>query len=183
LPRSVALAAYAGTLRAAILAYKERGRHTLAGPLGDRLADVTLAALGGPPAPVLLCPVPATTAAARQRYGDHMVRLARRTARELTRRGRPTRVVYPLRARPRPDSAELSSEDRLRLAPDAFTLMPARLPAVRAAVAAGSRLVLVDDVVTTGATLAAIAIRLREAGVDAPVAAVLAATQRRVSGS
>jgi predicted amidophosphoribosyltransferase len=41
--------------------------------------------------------------------------------------------------------------------------------------------VLVDDVVTTGATLAAVAGGLRAAGVDPQVAAVLAATRRRAS--
>jgi predicted amidophosphoribosyltransferase len=181
LPRCVALAAYGGSLREAILAYKERGRHTLAGPLGDRLSDVVAAALGATPGPVLLVPVPATTAAARDRYGDHMLRLARRAARGLTRRGWPAGVACPLRARPRPDSAELSSPDRLRAAESAFMLVPGRLPAVRAAVRGGVRLVVVDDVVTTGATLAAAAARLREAALDAQVAAVLAATQRRVS--
>jgi predicted amidophosphoribosyltransferase len=180
MPRCVALAAYAGSLREAILAYKERGRHTLAGPLGDRLADVVVTALGAVPAPVLLVPVPATAAAARDRYGDHMLRLARRAARGLARRGWPAEVACPLRARPRRDSAELSSVDRLRVATGAFALVPGRLPAVRASVRDGARLVLVDDVVTTGATLAAVAARLREAEVDAPVAAVLAATQRRV---
>jgi predicted amidophosphoribosyltransferase len=180
LPRSVALAAYAGTLRGAILAYKERGRHTLARPLGDRLADVTAAALGGRPGPVLLVPVPATAAAARARYGDHMVRLARRAGRELTRRGWPAGVACPLRASPRPDSAALSSADRL-LAADAFRLVPGRLPALRRAVGAGATLVLVDDIVTTGATLAATAARLRGAGLEPRVAAVLAATQRRMS--
>jgi predicted amidophosphoribosyltransferase len=181
LPRCVALAAYAGSLRGAILAYKERGRHTLGGPLGDRLADVVTAALGGAPGPVLVVPVPATAAAARDRYGDHMARLARRAARSLTGRGWPAAVACPLRARPRPDSAELSSADRLRVAGAAFTLVEGRLPAVRAAVSAGARLVVVDDVVTTGATLAAVADRLRAAWIDAPVAAVLAATQRRAS--
>jgi predicted amidophosphoribosyltransferase len=181
LPRCVALAAYAGSLRGAILAYKERGRHTLAGPLGDRLADVTVAALGGQRSSVLLVPVPATAAAARDRYGDHMLRLARRAAGELARRGWPATVAGPLRARPRADSAELSSADRLRAAAGAFTLVPSRLPAVRAALAGGARLVLVDDVLTTGATLTAVAARLRGTGIDAPVAAVLAATQRRVS--
>jgi predicted amidophosphoribosyltransferase len=40
--------------------------------------------------------------------------------------------------------------------------------------------VIVDDVVTTGATLAAAAARLHAGEVDARVAAVLAATRRRV---
>jgi predicted amidophosphoribosyltransferase len=181
LPRCVALAAYAGSLRGALLAYKERGRHTLAGPLGDRLADVVRVALGGVPGPVLLVPVPATAAAARDRYGDHMVRLARRAARGLARQGWPASVACALRARPRPDSAGLSSADRLRLAASAFTMVDGRLPAVRAAVSGGARLVVVDDVLTTGATLAAVAARLRAAGADPPVAAVLAATQRRHS--
>jgi predicted amidophosphoribosyltransferase len=176
----MALAAYAGALRGAILAYKERGRHTLAGPLGARLADVTMTTLGARPGPVLLVPVPATAAAARGRYGDHMLRLARRAAGELALRGWPAAVANPLRARPRADSAELSSADRLRAAADAFTVVASRLPAVRAAVSGGARLVLADDVLTTGATLSAVAARLRAVGVDAPVAAVLAATQRRV---
>ncbi|NJC64953.1 ComF family protein [Planosporangium flavigriseum] len=179
LPRCVALAAYAGSLRAAILAYKERGRHGLAGPLGDRLADVVAAAVV--PGPVLLVPVPATATASRDRYGDHMLRLARRAARALTRRGWQAGVACPLRARPRPDSAELSSVDRLRAAEAAFVLVPGRLAAVTAAVRGGVRLVVVDDVVTTGATLAAVAARLRAAALDVQVAAVLAATQRRVS--
>jgi predicted amidophosphoribosyltransferase len=168
-------------LREAILAYKERGRHSLAGPLGDRLADVVAAALGTVPAPVLLVPVPATAAAVRERYGDHMLRLSRRAALALTRRGWPARVVRPLRARPRPDSAGLSSADRLRAADAAFAVVPGRLPAMRAAVRAGARLVVVDDIVTTGATLATASARLREAALDAEVAAVLAATQRRVT--
>ena len=82
LPSCIALGAYDGVLREVLLAYKERGRHVLARPLGDWLAAVV--ALGvrqaGYPAetPVLLVPVPDTAAAARDRYGDHMRRLARR---------------------------------------------------------------------------------------------------------
>jgi len=180
MPRCAALAAYAGSLRGALLGYKERGRYALAGPLGDRLADVVRAALGRP-GPVLLVPVPGTAAAARDRYGDHMLRLARRSARTLGRHGWPAAVASPLRAARRPDSAGLSSTDRLRVAAAAFTAVPGRVGPVRAAVAAGARVVVVDDVVTTGATLAAVCARLGTEGVAAPVAAVLAATQRRVS--
>lgn len=181
LPRCMALAAYAGALRSAILDYKERGRFTLAGPLGDRLGDVVLAGLAGQGsagAAVVLVPVPATTAAARRRYGDHMTRLARRAASRLRGAGCPAEVAHPLRARPRPDSAGLTGAERARLAAEAFTLAPRRVAALRGPVARGARLVLVDDVVTTGATLAAAARRLRGAGLGVYLAATLAATQR-----
>jgi predicted amidophosphoribosyltransferase len=108
-----------------------------------------------------------------------MRRLAGRAARELHRAGVPAAVAYPLRARRRPDFAGLSAAQRLRAAAGGFVVRRRRLEAVRAATAAGILPVLVDDVVTTGATLAAAAERLRAAGVTVPVAAVLAATQRR----
>jgi orotate phosphoribosyltransferase len=41
--------------------------------------------------------------------------------------------------------------------------------------------VVVDDIVTTGATLAAVTARLREANVQVAGAAVLAATRRRIA--
>jgi predicted amidophosphoribosyltransferase len=176
----VALAAYDGALRAALLAYKERGRHELAAVLGDRLAGVVGAALPGGRR-VLLMPVPATAAAARRRQGDHMARLARRAARTLRAGGWRAEVVQPLRALPRPDSAELSSAARARAAEHAFALRRGRLPAVRRAVVAGAVVVLLDDVITTGVTLRAAAERLRCADVEVPVAVVLAATQRRGS--
>lgn len=180
LPRCVALAAYDGALRAAVLAYKERGRHELAGVLGDRLADVVRSALAGP-CHVLLVPVPATAAAARRRQGDHMARLARRAARRLHAAGWRADVVQPLRALPRPDSAALSSAARARAAGQAFVLHAARLPALRRATASGAVVVLLDDVITTGATLCAAASRLRSVGLETSVAGVLAATQRRKS--
>ncbi len=179
-PRCVALAAYDGALRAALLAYKERDRRELTAVLGDLMADVVAAGLPGA-GPVVLVPVPATAEAARRRHGDHMTRLARRAVRRLRTAGWPARVARPVLALPRPDSAGLSSTDRARVAAQAFALRPRRLAALRRSAAGGAVVVLVDDIVTTGATLCAVADRLRAAGVPVPLAAVLAATQRRRS--
>lgn len=178
LPSCTALAPYDGVLRELILAYKERGRHDLARPLGRLLAAVVSAGL--PPASaVALVPVPATSAAVRQRYGDHMAHLAGHAARALRAARWPAQVCRPLRALPRPDSAGLDTAGRARAAGQAFGVRPAAAAGLRRAVVAGARVVVVDDIVTTGATLAAVARRLAAAGTPVAAAAVLAATQRR----
>ena len=183
LPATTALAGYAGALRAMILGYKERGRHSLGAVLGDRLAEVVVAAVRGRAVPVLLLPVPCTAEAARRRRGDHMLRLANRCARAMRRRGWSVAVASPLVARPRADSSELSARARAVAAGSAFTLRRREAIAVGAALRAGAVPVLLDDVITTGATLAAAAVTLRTGGVDVRHAAVLAATRRRsVSG-
>jgi predicted amidophosphoribosyltransferase len=177
LPPVTAAGVYAGALREAVNAYKEHGRHALALHLGEWLAVAVRAADAGGTG-VVLIPVPATAAAARRRYGDHMVRVARRAVAHLTRAGVPAAVARPLAARPRPDSVGMSAAERIAAAAVAFAVRPTRLGPLRAAVAAGLRPVLVDDVVTTGATLAAAAARLRAAGIPVAAAAVVAATPR-----
>src|SRR5947209_4748583 len=128
LPPCVALGGYDGVLRDMLLAYKERGRHVLARPLGDRLAAVVAHGVrqAGYPdgTPVLLVPVPDTAAAARDRYGDHMRRLARRAAVRLNATGWPAGLVAAVRTRPRPDSAHLSAEGRAAEAAHAFVPRP-----------------------------------------------------------
>lgn len=172
LPPCVALGPYAGALRAGLLAYKERGRHGLARPLGALLAEVVAAAVGEP-GPVTLVPVPDTARAARARYGDHLDRLARHAAVRLRAAGWPVRVRRPLRALPRPDSVALDSAGRAAAADGAFRLRhPGRA-------GADGPIVLLDDIVTTGATLAAVSRVLHAAGMMPNVAAVLAATQKR----
>ncbi|MFG2058694.1 ComF family protein [Micromonospora sp. NPDC048930] len=172
LPPCVALGPYAGPLREGLLAYKERGRHGLARPLGVLLAEVVAAAVGTA-GPVTLVAVPDTARAARSRYGDHLDRLTRHAAARLRAAGWPVRVARPLRALPRPDSVALDSAGRAAAAEAAFRLRRAGGGAVQGPV------VLLDDIVTTGATLAAISRILHAAGMPPKVAAVLAATQKR----
>jgi len=177
LPPTTSLGGYDGVLREALLAYKERGRHGLAVPLGGLLAEAVAVAAGRRRA-VVLIPVPSTARAARARYGDHLGRLAVQAAGRLRRAGWPVVVQRPLRAVARPDSVALSSAARAASAAGAFRLRGHRLARLRGSVA-DATVVVLDDVITTGATLAAVAGELTRAGVPVAAAAVLAATRRR----
>lgn len=167
-----ALAAYRDTARTIVLAFKERGRRDLAGPLG-RMAAVVLPTLDGA-APAAdgtwwLVPAPSRSRAARLRGGSHMLRLARAVAAALAARGHPVAVAPALRLdRGVRDSAGLGAADRVANLAGRVHCHPPGTPPK------GTRVVLVDDVVTTGATAAACVRALGEVGV--PTAAVLALT-------
>jgi predicted amidophosphoribosyltransferase len=176
LPPVVALGTYEDALRGVLLAYKERGGHGLAAPLGGLLAEAVAAAV--PDGPLILVPVPSAARAARQRHGDHLARLARHAARRLRRAGRPVTLARPLLAAPRPDSAGLTSAERRLAAAQGFRVRPGRLTALRRSAVAGPVVVL-DDILTTGATLTAVTATLTSAAVPVAAAAVLAATRRR----
>jgi predicted amidophosphoribosyltransferase len=133
------------------------------------------AAGGDAAAPAVLVPVPATGAAARARHGDHMLRLARSAARWLARDGTAAVVCRPLLAVPRgADSTELTAAARIARADQAFRLRPGAMSSSR-----GGPVVLLDDLITTGATLAGAARLLGAAEVCVTAAVTLAATQRR----
>ncbi|GAA1637528.1 ComF family protein [Catellatospora bangladeshensis] len=176
LPPCVALGDYAAELRELILSFKERGRHRLARPLGALLAEA-VAATVPPSAPVLLLYVPDTTAAARARHGDHLRALTRAAADRLREAGRVVAVAAPLRALPKADSAHLSSAQRAAAAAAGFAMRSRGMADVRRA-APGSVTLLLDDIVTTGSTLAAASELLAGAGVRVHGCVVLAATRR-----
>lgn len=180
-PPAAAAGAYAGPVRPALIAFKERGRAELARPLGTALAlavAAVLAAADGPPAPVLLVPVPSTAAALRARGRDHVRELARVAVEELRAAGVDAAAARLLHRRGRVrDSADLSAAQRRANLAGSFVVDPRRR------VPPGSQLVVVDDVVTSGATLTEAAGALGRALPGTPVvlAAVVAATPRRPS--
>jgi predicted amidophosphoribosyltransferase len=181
LPPCVALGAYEGPLRGIVLTFKERGAHRLGRPLGTQLARAAAIASGAKLGdPIVVIPVPSTAAAIRERYGDHMARIARHASRELRRSGWPSAVADCLIARPKADSSHLSAADRAVAAADAFRPRPAAIRRVAAAQQAGAAVVIVDDILTTGVTMAAVAIALAAGGVEVDGAATIAATRRRV---
>lgn len=168
-PRLAAVAHWSGPARALVLAHKERARAGLRGTLGGALADAvrTLLDEAGPDVPVLLVPVPTRRSARRSRGRDPLAVLTRAAARDLRRSGRQAAVVPALRHRRRVrDQAGLLGPERA--ANLAGALAARRPPPPRGVV------VLVDDVCTTGATLAEANRALRAAGWATAGAAVLA---------
>ncbi len=163
LPATVAAAAYDDRVAGLLVAHKERGQLALTPVLGALLRGaVDLLA----PAGAVLVPVPSSAAAVRARGHDHAWRLARAAA----RRDR-LPVLAALRAtRPVADQAGLDAAAR---AANLRGALAARRPLP------GLTVVVVDDVLTTGATLVEATRALRAAGADVLGAAVLAAVGRR----
>ena len=158
------LGRYAGPRRNAIVAVKERGRADLIRPLGGALAAgiAQLLAWGVVSAPLAVVPAPTRSLAARRRGGDPVTRMALAAT-----SGEPNvSVVRALRmAALVRDSVGLSSAARQRNIAGRVRLRAPRQGFI-------GDVLLVDDIVTTGATAAESVRVLQTSG--ARVAAVLA---------
>lgn len=179
-------AAFEGALRTAVSAWKDEGRHDLrprlaallAGALSTALlADPVLRAAVSGGGAVLVVPVPASPGARRRRGGDPVGDLSRRAVAAVRGppTGRPGVVHLPClhHTRAVADQSRLTRRERranLHRALAVRTQVVARLD--------GAVVVLVDDVVTTGATLLEAARAVRRAGASHIVAVTVAATPR-----
>lgn len=177
LPPIAASAPYDDALQALISAFKEHQAYGLAPLLGLRLAlavGLLLQEVVGADdvgRRVCLVPVPSTRAARRRRGLDAVGVLARHAARRLSSAGAPASVASLLvPVRRVADQAGLGAAERRRNLAGAWRVRRRR-PDVSAAV------VVVDDVVTTGASLAEAVRALRTAGISVLGAATVAATQ------
>jgi len=170
LPGVHALAPYQDPVPEIVVAHKERGRLDLARPLGRQLARAVLAAAAGVPE-FWLVPAPSAARATRRRGQDPVRRMARAAARELRERGADVRVLPALRhARRVEDQAGL---DRRARAENLAGALAARRCA--ADLLQRRPAVVVDDILTSGATLAEAVRALRAAGGHPVGAAVLGA--------
>ena len=191
-----ALAPYAGPVRSIIVAWKDRGRHDLTPILGALVAlaatEIALSVresiicLTGKPLPehgsITVVPVPSSAAARRRRGREPVPELANYVADGITRAGWGANAVALLAQRS-------GVRDQVGLSGRARAANLNRGVVVRADVLrrlrwdGGGRsqesrrvCVLVDDIVTTGASLAAAEVALAREGLTPVGAITLAAT-------
>lgn len=137
---------YGEVAREAVHALKFGGRRALAAPLGDLIAEIGPSGLPVG-APDLLAPVPLHPARERERGFNQALLLARRVGQAWRVPVCANALGRTLATRPQ---TELSAETRWANVRGAFVLR-------RPEHVAGRHVVLVDDVITTGATLTACA--------------------------
>jgi ComF family protein len=143
-------AVYEGPLREALLAFKFSGRRALARPLAALVMEQCVAAM---PADIeAVVPVPLARAREHQRGFNQAALLARKIARRLEI---PTRPRWLARVRATLPQSDLPATARRANVRGAFRASRH---------VAGRHVLLVDDILTTGATLGECARVLREGG-------------------
>jgi predicted amidophosphoribosyltransferase len=182
LPPVFAVAAYDSVVRAMVVAHKERARLELAVPLGRALAEAVRAAASAAaarervaaPGGLLLVPVPSRPSTVRARGHDPLQRMARVAGPAA---GRLTVARVLVQRRRVVDQSGLSADQRHANLAGALEVRARRRAELH-----GRSVIILDDVVTTGSTLAEAARAVRAAGGSVVAAAVVAATPRRAAG-
>ncbi|MEX2986240.1 ComF family protein [Streptomyces sp. C36] len=183
LPSVQAAAPYADAVRHVLLAHKERGAMGLAEPLGAALAGAVMGVrrsgaardVRGGSGPLLLVPVPSTRRAVAGRGHDAGRRIALAAARGLRGAGIPARVAAVLRLRrPVADQTGLDAPHRRANVAGAMGVTER----VGRLWLQGKQVMVVDDLMTTGASLAEATRAVSAAGGRVVGAAVVAASPR-----
>lgn len=167
--RSPAVFAYGGALADAIVRMKYRGRPELAARLGEAMAASPLVARARGSVDVVV-PVPLTAARLAERGYNQSALIARPVARAL---GAPLAPRALERTREGPRQAISSREERRANVDGAFSCRERTRVANR-------RVLLVDDVRTTGATVAACTSALALAGAREVISFVLATRDHEI---
>jgi len=165
--RARSFALYEGALIRAIILLKFEQIDPLGGWFAERLVEMVRQEQQSPAADVVV-PVPLHRDREKERGYNQADLIAKPLARKL---GLPRQAVLLMRTRPRPDKQVLSLEERWESVRGAFATRP------------GSqvdklRVLLVDDVMTTGATLDACARALLEAGAKSVIGLTVARAAR-----
>jgi ComF family protein len=160
--RAWTLFPYLPPLREAICSFKYRGKHTLARPL----ARLMISALPREIDVDMIVPVPLHPTRLRAREFNQSLLLADQLGRHLTR---PVSATHLVRTAITDPQTTLTRQARLRNLRNAFAVR-------RPQDLTGKRILLVDDVFTTGTTLNECAKALKKAGTGPVIALTLART-------
>lgn len=175
-------ARFEGATRQLITALKERDAWQLARPLGQQLGVAVAASVAQlragartPPAGVVLVPVPSAKRAVRERGLDVTAVLAKTAADQLAGNGVRCRYLGALRQRRGVmDQSGLSAAGRRQNMAEGFTATRLGAERLLSSKAEGAVVLLVDDIVTTGSTLASAAHALTRRGISVDGFAVIA---------
>lgn len=158
---------YQGELRASMRRFKFYGHPEYAKAYGPMLAKTIRFYLPG--SYDLITWVPVSPATLRDRGYDQAQRLAQETAKALSVQALP---LLAAKEKPRPQSSLNQNRQRRSNVAGVYT-------APDPAAVAGQRVLLIDDIITTGATLEEAARTLRQAGATQVVAAAFCRTPRK----
>jgi ComF family protein len=159
-------AAYRGVLVRAIVLLKFERIDPLAAYFGQRLASLAIRANLSAD---IVVPVPLHRVRERERGFNQAELIAKEVAKRL---GLPFKPVLLMRTKARPDNHILTNDERWRIVRGAFATRPGSQ-------VDNKRVLLVDDVMTTGATLDACAGALLEAGASSVIGLTVARAVRR----
>lgn len=179
-----AAAEYGGVVRAMVVGHKERRLLALRRPLSRLLAGAVATAVTALPAgPLVLVPVPSRPGSARARGHDPTAAITRGAARLLRADGHDAVTVGLLRSRSGVlDQAGLGAAARSANLAGSMCVRAGSLRSL-ATRRPRARVVLCDDVITTGATLREAQRALEQVGLVVEAVTAVAATRRRLGAA